>query len=75
MCSLVDRHRHLKGTCCLNVKNLKMGASSPSETLVPIYQTIWHHISKDIILNVYTSEIISFQVFTVGTVQVVLFWF
>jgi hypothetical protein len=48
LCSLVDRYRHLKGTCCLHVKNLRLKATSPSTTQVPIYQTIWH-ILEDII--------------------------
>jgi hypothetical protein len=41
----------VKGNCCLchhircHHSTLKMGSTGSSKTLVPIYQTTWHHIT------------------------------
>jgi hypothetical protein len=43
--SLLNRSKHFRETCSLN-STLKMGAACPSETLVPTYQAMQHHIPE-----------------------------
>jgi hypothetical protein len=47
--------------CLAYSSNLKMEAVLSSETLVNVYQTTWHHITKDNILHVTDARTSNFK--------------
>lgn len=47
-CNLLDGYRHFKGICCQLCRWRQKGFY---ETLVPIHETTWLHISEDCKFN------------------------